>query len=284
MLVGPYAFDLVVRYPDEARADLHAIRQTLIPTPGGAWVPLEALADIRKDRGPSQIGRENGQRRIVIMCNVGGGRDLGGVVAAIRERVRAQVDLPPGYDVAYGGQFEAAERASRSLLLLGLTVVLGIFLLLVVALSSVRDALLVMINLPLALIGGVAGVFASGGVISIASIIGFITLFGIATRNGIMMVTHVRYLVANEGVRDPVAAVLRGASERLAPILMTALASGLGLLPLALAAGEPGSEIQAPMAIVILFGLTTSTLLNLFVLPAVTLRFGSVRAATSVSD
>jgi Cu/Ag efflux pump CusA len=156
-------------------------------------------------------------------------------------------------------------------------VVLGIFLLLDMALASVRDALLVMLNLPLALIGGVAGVFVSGGVISIASIIGFITLFGIATRNGIMMVTHIRHLMAAEGVSDPIEAVKRGASERLAPILMTAMASGLGLLPLALAGGEPGSEIQAPMAIVILFGLVTSTALNMLVVPAVMLRFGSVR-------
>jgi len=279
VLSGAYAFDLVVRYPDAARDDLDAIRQTMIPTPSGAWVPLEALAEIQRDRGPNQISRENGQRKIVVMCNVGDGEDLGGVVAEIQRRVSAGVDLPSGYYVEYGGQFEAAEEAARTLFLLGVLVVLGIFLLLYVALSSVRDALLVMANLPLALIGGVAGVFISGGVISIASIIGFITLFGIATRNGIMMVTHIRHLREVEGVTDPLTAVVRGASERLAPILMTALASGLGLLPLALASGEPGSEIQAPMAIVILFGLVSSTVLNMFVVPAVMLRFGSVRAA-----
>ncbi len=284
VLTGPYAFDLVVRYPDEARDDLDTIRQTMVPTPGGAWVPLEALADIQRDRGPNQISRENGQRKIVVMCNVGGGEDLGSVVAEIQRRVQAGVDFPTGYYVEYGGQFEAAEDAARTLFLLGLLVVLGIFLLLYVALSSGRDAVLVMLNLPLALIGGVVGVFVSGGVISIASIIGFITLFGIATRNGIMMVTHIRHLVSAEGVTDPRVAVTRGASERLAPILMTALASGLGLLPLALASGEPGSEIQAPMAIVILFGLVTSTVLNMFVVPAVMLRFGSVRALASASN
>jgi len=150
-------------------------------------------------------------------------------------------------------------------------------LLLYIALSSARDALLVMLNLPLALIGGVGGVFVAGGVISIAAIIGFIALFGIATRNGIMMVTHIRHLMLEEGVREPLEAVKRGASERLAPILMTALASGLGLLPLALAMGEPGSEIQAPMAIVILFGLISSTVLNMFLVPAVMWKFGSVR-------
>ncbi|MCB9547030.1 MAG: efflux RND transporter permease subunit [Myxococcales bacterium] len=279
VLSGAYAFDLVVRYPDAAREDLTAIRQTLVPTAGGAWVPLEALATIQRDRGPNQISRENGQRKIVVMCNVGGGRDLGSVVAEIGQRVTDHVARPPGYYIEYGGQFEAAEQAARTLLLLGALVVLGIFLLLYVALSSIRDAVLVMANLPLALIGGVVGVFASGGVISIASIIGFITLFGIATRNGIMMITHIRHLREEEGVTDPAAAVLRGASERLAPILMTAVASGLGLLPLALAAGEPGSEIQAPMALVILFGLVSSTALNMLVVPAMMLRFGSVRAA-----
>jgi CzcA family heavy metal efflux pump len=284
VLTGPYAFDLVVRYPDEAREDLDTIRQTMIPTPSGAWVPLEVLADIQRDRGPNQISRENGQRKIVVMCNVGDGEDLGSVVAKIQAKVRGQVSMPTGYYVEYGGQFEAAEEAARTLLVLGVLVVLGIFLLLFMALSSVRDALLVMLNLPLALIGGVVGVFASGGVISIASIIGFITLFGIATRNGIMMVTHIRHLRDEEGVSEPREAVIRGASERLAPILMTALASGLGLLPLALASGEPGSEIQAPMATVILFGLVSSTVLNMFVVPAVMLRFGSVREVGVVDD
>jgi CzcA family heavy metal efflux pump len=284
VLSGAYAFDLVVRYPDSARDDLDAIRQTMVPTPGGAWVPLESLAEILRDRGPNQISRENGQRKIVVMCNVGDGGDLGGVVSEISRRVGDNVTMPTGYYVEYGGQFEAAEEAARTLFLLGALVVLGIFLLLYVALSSVRDAVLVMVNLPLALIGGVAGVFISGGVISIASIIGFITLFGIATRNGIMMVTHIRHLVDEEGVRDPHAAVMRGASERLAPILMTALASGLGLLPLAMAGGEPGSEIQAPMAIVILFGLVSSTVLNMLVVPAMMLRFGSVRAIGTSGD
>lgn len=277
VLSDAYAFDLLVRYPDSAREDLDAIRQTMIPTSTGAWVPLEALAEIERTRGPNQISRENGQRKIVVMCNVGDGQDLGGVVAEIERRVALNVPTPTSYYVEYGGQFEAAEEAARTLFLLGVAVVVGIFLLLYVALSSGRDALLVMLNLPLALIGGVVGVFVSGGVISIASLIGFITLFGIAARNGIMMITHIRHLVESEGVQDPVEAVLRGASERLAPILMTALASGLGLLPLAMAAGEPGSEIQAPMAVVILFGLVSSTILNMFVVPAMMLRFGSIR-------
>ncbi|TXD39097.1 efflux RND transporter permease subunit [Lujinxingia vulgaris] len=278
------AVDLVVRYPEEALEDLDAVRQTMIPTAGGAWVPLEALADIQRDRGPNQISRENGQRKIVVMSNVGEGQALGAVVEEVSRRVSANVVMPPGYFVEYGGQFEAAQEATRTLSWLSLMVVLGIFLLLYVALSSGRDAGLVMLNLPLALIGGVIGVYVSGGVISVASLIGFITLFGIATRNGIMLVTHIRHLVEEEGVRDPLEAVSRGASERLAPILMTALASGLGLLPLALASGEPGSEIQAPMAIVIVFGLISSTALNMVVVPAVMLRFGSVARAVRGED
>jgi CzcA family heavy metal efflux pump len=283
VLTGAYAFDLSVRYPDSAREDLDAIRQTMVATPSGAWVPLEALADIRRERGPNQITRENGQRKIVVMCNVGEGLDLASVVEDIQRRVGANVELPRGYYVEYGGQFEAAEEATRTLVWLGVVVLFGIFVLLHVALGSVRDAALVMLNLPLALIGGVAGVFVSGGVISIASIIGLITLFGIATRNGIMLVTHIRHLVEVEGVVDATQAVIRGASERLAPIVMTALASGLGLLPLALASGEPGSEIQAPMAIVISFGLVSSTVLNMFVVPAAMLRFGSGRDEAAAS-
>lgn len=276
VLSGPYAFDLVVRGPEDSTADLTKIRETHIPTPNGAWVPLELLADIHRDRGPGQISRENGERKMVVMANVGAGYDLGGVVAAIQDRIRDKITVGPGYHIEYGGQFEAAEDAAATLSILSVIVVIGIFLLLFVALKSVRDTWLVMVNLPLALIGGVAGVVASGGVVSIASMIGFVTLFGIATRNGIMLVTHIRHLVEQEGVTDSAQAVLRGASERLVPILMTALASGLGLLPLALAMGEPGSEIQAPMAMVILFGLASSTLLNMFVVPALTLRFGSV--------
>lgn len=284
ILDGAYAFDLVVRYPDDARDDLQTLRQTRIATPDGAWVPLEALAELRRDRGPNQISRENGQRKIVVMCNVGEGADLGSVVAEIQSQVQENVALPPGYYVEYGGQFEAAEAASATLFWLSVVVLFGIFLLLYVALQSLRDALLVMLNLPLALIGGMVGVWLTDGVISIASVIGFITLFGIATRNGIMMVSHIRHLMREEGVADLREAVLRGASERLAPILMTALASGLGLLPLALASGEPGSEIQAPMAIVILFGLTTSTVLNMLVVPAMVLRFGGLLPEREVSD
>ena len=204
----------------------------------------------------------------MIQANVAG-RDLLSVVNEIRSAVASQVKFPQGYRVEYGGQFESEAAASKRLVVLSVGVIFAIFLLLTTAFGSTRDALIVMLNLPLALVGGVAGVYLAGGVLSVASIIGFITLFGIATRNGIMLVSHIRHLLHVEGVTDWREAVLRGATERLAPILMTALAAGLALIPIALGMGQPGSEIQAPMAMVILFGLLTSTALNMVVVPAV---------------
>jgi Cu/Ag efflux pump CusA len=192
----------------------------------------------------------------------------------IRRAVSQEVPMPAGYRVEYGGQFESQQSASERLLVLGGAVVVGLYVILVLAFGNSRDALLIMLNLPLALMGGVAGVFLSGGVLSVASMIGFITLFGIATRNGIMLVSHIRHVMEVEHVTDFREAVERAAHERLLPILMTAMAAGLALVPLALAAGESGSEIQTPMAIVILCGLTTSTLLNMFVVPTLYLRYG----------
>jgi Cu/Ag efflux pump CusA len=280
VLEGQTSFDLVLRYPDGAREDIAAVRETLVTTASGARLPLHALAEVRRDRGPNTVSRENVQRKIVVSANVAG-RDLRSVVDDIRAAVADRVDLPRGYRVEYGGQFESAEQATRTLLILGAGVVVGIFLLLYVAFGSGRDAALVMLNLPLALIGGVAGVFAAGGVVSVASLVGFITLFGIATRNGVMLVAHIRHLVEQEGVTNFREAVRRGAMERLAPILMTALAAGLALVPLALAGGEPGSEIQTPMAVVILWGLLSSTALNMVVVPALYLRFGAVGKGAS---
>ncbi|MCH7985199.1 MAG: efflux RND transporter permease subunit, partial [Acidobacteria bacterium] len=273
ILEGQVAFPLVMRYPFDNRADLESIRQTLIDTPSGARIPLSAVADIREDRGPNFISRENVQRKIVVMCNVAE-RDLRSVVNDVQRNVRASVSLPRGYHIEYGGQFESEAEASRLLLWLGVAVILGILVILTAAFRSFSDAVIIMFNLPLALIGGVVGVFISGGVLSVASLIGFITLFGIATRNGIMMISHIKHLMEKEGVRDFREAVQRGALERLSPILMTALAAGLALIPLALGVGKPGSEIQAPMAIVILFGLLSSTALNMVVVPAVYFRFG----------
>jgi CzcA family heavy metal efflux pump len=276
VLEGQAMFDLVVRYDPAARQSEEAVRAALITTPSEARLPLHALAEVTRDAAPNAISRENVQRKIVVMANVAG-RDLGGVVRDIRAAVERQGMLPAGYYVEYGGQFESAQRASQRLALLGAAVLLAVLVLLWLAFRSGRDAALIMVNLPLALIGGVVGLYAAGAVVSIATLVGFITLFGIATRNGVMLVAHIRHLVEHEGVRDIGLAVRRGAEERLLPILMTALAAGLALVPLALSAGSPGSEIQAPMAVVILFGLLSSTALNAFVLPALYLRFGAAR-------
>ena len=217
---GQIAVPLVVRYPRADMADLDALWDTRIDTPAGPRVPLGSLAGIVEDRGPNFIGRENVQRRLVVTCNVAG-RDLGSTVADIRERVEAALALPEGYRVELDGQFDAQATAARALLWLGLAAVVGIFLLLVGALHSPRDAAIVMINLPLALIGGVVGVAIGGGTLSIAALIGFISLFGIATRNGIMVVTRIRRLQDLRG-SDVRAAVVRGAVDRVVPVLMTA--------------------------------------------------------------
>jgi CzcA family heavy metal efflux pump len=275
------AFDLTVKFDASAGADFDRIADLPVSTPSGATVPVRLLADVRREQGPNMVLRENVQRRIVISCNVAG-RDLGGVVDDIRRAVATAVPMPAGYRVEYGGQFDSQQSASQRLLGLGILSIAGVFMLLVLAFGRARDALIVMANLPLALIGGVAGVFLSGGVLNVATMIGFITLFGIATRNGIMLVTHIHHLMDVEGVRDFRTAIERGAEERLVPILMTAAAAGLALIPLALRAGQTGSEIQTPMAVVILCGLTTSTLLNMFVVPTLYLRFGSAREPSEV--
>lgn len=273
ILEGQNAYALSVRLEQTDHQTVQSVGEVLVDSPAGYMLPLKALARIYEDRGPNFITRENVQRKIVVMCNVAG-RDMGSVVGDVRRAVAAGVDFPDGYHVEYGGQFESAAATNQRLALLGVLVVLGIGFLLHVMFGSMRDTLLIMANLPFALIGGVAGAYLVGGVLSIASIIGFISVFGIAARNGIMLVSHVRHLQAHEGVREFAEAVRRGAQERLAPILMTALASGFALVPLTLRGDEPGTEILTPMAVVILFGLLSSTVLNMLVVPALFLRFG----------
>ena len=268
------AFDLIVKLDSSiAAADFDRVSDLPVDTPTGAVIPVRLLADVRREQGPNMVLRENVQRRIVISCNVAG-RDLGSVVDDIQAAVAQAVPMPMGYRVEYGGQFESEEAASQRLLGLGVLVIAGLFMLLVLAFGRARDAIVVMVNLPLALIGGVVGVFLTGGVLNVATTIGFITLFGIATRNGIMLISHIQNLMTAEGVTDFRVAVERGARERLIPILMTAMAAGLALIPLALSGGQSGSEIQMPMAVVILCGLITSTLLNMFVVPVLYLRYG----------
>jgi CzcA family heavy metal efflux pump len=267
-------YDVVVRFDDASRQSVESIASTLVDTPAGAKVPISQVAEVRVDQGPNTINRENVQRRIIVQANVAN-RDLGSVIDEIRNRIAREVSLPEGYFVQYGGQFEAQEAASRQITIMTVVAIAGIFLLLFLALGSGRLALLVMANLPLALIGGVIMVFASGGTLSIASLIGFITLFGIATRNGIMLITHYQHLIQEEGVPFR-QSIIQGSMERLSPILMTALVTGVGLIPLALGVGQPGKEIQQPMAIVILGGIVTSTFLNMVVIPALYLKYGRV--------
>jgi copper/silver efflux system protein len=266
------SFDLVVRFGESYRGSLDAIRSARIGTADGRQVALSALADVRRDVGPNAISRENVQRKIVVQSNVAG-RDVGSVVEDIREQVRSSVSVPQGYYIEYGGQFESAEAAARRIMLLSLLSLAAIVLLLYMQFGSARQALLVMVNLPLALVGGVFAVLLTGGVLNIATLVGFITLFGIAVRNGVLMVSHYNQLL-REGV--PLnEAVRRGSMERLNPIFMTALTAGLALLPLALAGGEPGNEIQSPMAVVVLGGLLTSLALNMVVVPVLYMRYGT---------
>ena len=269
------SFPIVVRYPPAVARDVQTMRQTLVDTPVGGKVPLGALSEIKVINGPSTINRENAQRRTVVSCNVSQG-SLTDVVSAIKQRISQKVRLPVGYYIVYGGEYEAQSTARRQIVLLSGAAVVGIFLLLFLAFRSVKQSFLVMANLPLALIGGIAAVFiASEGELSVASLIGFVTLFGIATRNGIMLISHYNHLLREEAMPFGRGLVIRGALERISPILMTALTAGLGLLPLAISAGKPGRELEEPMAVVILGGLFSSTLLNLVVLPVLYLRYGT---------
>jgi Cu/Ag efflux pump CusA len=270
------SYDLVVRFAQAHRGSLAAVRRAPVSTPAGGQVPLSSLADVRRDVGPNLISRENVQRKIVIQANVAG-RDVGSVVAEIRQHIESEVELPRGYYVEYGGQFESAEAATRTITLVSLLSLGLILLLLYMEFRSIRQSLLVMVNLPLALVGGVFAVVVTDGVLNIATLVGFITLFGIAVRNGILMVSHYNHLLAEGASLDE--AVRRGSMERLSPVFMTALTAGLALLPLALAGGEPGNEIQSPLAVVVLGGLLTSLALNMVVVPALFLRHGLAGSA-----
>ncbi|HMS56713.1 MAG TPA: efflux RND transporter permease subunit [Fimbriimonadaceae bacterium] len=273
VIEGQRTFDLVVWFDESSRNDLNAIRNTLVKTPVGAMIPLNQLASITESTGPNTIYRENVQRRITVSANVAG-RDLGTVINAIQSKVSANVKMDEGYYVTYGGQFESQQAASRTITVLGIGVVAAIFLLLFVALKSWRMALQVMVNLPLAFVGGVVALKLTGLDLSIAATVGFITLFGIATRNGIMMLTHYVHLIKEEGERFGEDMILRGTQERLSPVLMTAISASLGMVPFALGGDTPGKEIMHPVAVVLLGGLVTSTLLNQVVTPALFWRFG----------
>ena len=281
VLEGQFGYDLVVRLPEEQRGRPDAIRNLLVDTPSGAKVPLQAVADIQETWGPNQIQHEDVQRRIVVSANVSG-RDLGAVVREIEARVAERVRLAPGYYLSFGGQFESQRSASRVLALLSLLSFAAMFTVLYAHFRSWRIVLQILINIPIALIGAVLAVLLTGGVFSIASMIGFITLTGIASRNTIMMISHYLHLMRYEGEQFTKDMIIRGSLERLVPVLMTALTAGLALVPLALSKGQPGKEILYPVATVILGGLLTTTILDMLVTPAVFWMFGRPAAEQAI--
>lgn len=258
------SFNLVVRTPDDVRDQIEKVRNLMIDTGDGRKIPLQYVADVVSTMGPNTISRENVKRKIVISANTSG-RDLRSIVNDIQERVDKQIQLPEGYHIEYGGQFESEQAASRTLLLTSLMSIVVIFLLLYNEFRSVKQSGVILLNLPLALIGGVFALLFTSGEISIPAIIGFISLFGIATRNGMLLVSHYNTL-REEGI-GIYECIIRGSLDRLNPILMTALSSALALIPLAIGGDLPGNEIQSPMAKVILGGLLTSTFLNAFIVP-----------------
>lgn len=268
---GNRRFDLTVRMNDEYRERMGQIRNAYIANETGKKVPLKLVADISSSGGPAGINREDVQRKLVVSANVSG-TDLHTAVTDLQDAIDEQLTLPQEYFIEYGGQFKSAETATRRILLASILAIIVIFLILYMEFSRLGLAAIILINLPLALIGGIFAVWISSGTISIPSLIGFITLFGIATRNGILLVSRYQAL-ATDGlnIRE---VILKGSADRLNPILMTALTAALALLPLVLNGDKPGNEIQSPMAVVILGGILTSTLLNLFVIPAVYLMIG----------
>ncbi len=261
------SFNLVVRVDEDDRKTMERIEDMMIDTADGQRIPLAEVADVVSAKGPNTINRENVKRKIVVSANTSG-RDLRSVVNDIQDRIEREIKLPEGYHIEYGGQFESEQAASRTLMITSLMSIVVIFLLLYMQFKNSFESGVIMLNLPLALIGGVFALVFTTGEVSIPAIIGFISLFGIATRNGMLLISRYNALRNEEGltVRE---SVLHGSLDRLNPILMTALSSALALVPLALRGGLPGNEIQSPMAKVILGGLLTSTFLNAFVLPVV---------------
>jgi Cu/Ag efflux pump CusA len=266
-------YDLVLRLPEDARNDPKALEEVLIDTEDGTLIPLKALATVRQALGPNQILRENTARRIVVQCNVSG-RSLGTVISDIRAAVAEHVTLPSGYHIAYGGQFESQQRATRLIAFLSLFSLAGMYIVLYVHFKTWRLVVQVLLNIPFALIGSIAAIALTGGVVSIASLVAFVTLCGIASRNGIMMLSHYLHLMKEEGERFDRRMIVRGSLERLVPVLMTAGSAMLALIPLLLARGEAGKEILYPVAAVVFGGLVSSTLLDIVLTPAVFWRFG----------
>lgn len=273
VLDGQKTYDVFVRYAESARHDVKAMGEMLVDTEKGQKVPLALLADVRDSKGPNIINRENVQRRIVVQANVSG-RDLGSVVGEIQKKINEGVHLPTGFFISYEGQFQSQQEATRLIGILSMVTLATMFLVLY---SHFRSAMIVgqiLLNIPLAFIGGLALTYFMVGKVSIATLVGLITLAGIASRNTIMMISHYIHLMEHEGEKFDEHMIVRGSLERLVPVTMTAAVAGLALIPLVLAAGEPGKEILYPVAVVILGGLISSTLLDMAVTPAVFFKFG----------
>ena len=277
---GERRFDAVVRLPEHSRNSIPAIRNIVIDTPSGAKVPLHQLADIRLQEGPAEIRREDGKRRIVVGVNVQD-RDLGGFVAELKTRVKREISLPSGYSLSWGGQFQNMERALRHLTIIVPITIAAIFFLLFLLFGSVRLATLIILVLPFSSIGGVVALFITGEYLSVPASIGFIALWGIAVLNGVVLISYIRNLRRDGVPRRE--AIIEGANLRFRPVMMTASVAALGLIPFLFARG-PGSEVQRPLATVVIGGLVTSTLLTLIVLPALYRFFDDVRANESMKE
>ena len=282
VLDGQRTYDVFVRYDEKSRDNIDAIRQTLVDADNGQKVPLALLSDVLDGKGPNIINRENVQRRIVVQANVSG-RDLGSVVKEIQDKINNQVHLPTGFFISYEGQFQSQQEATRLIGILSLATLVTMFLVLYSHFRSTMIVAQIMLNIPLAFIGGLFLTWMLVGKVSIATLVGLITLAGIASRNTIMMISHYIHLMEHEGEKFDEKMIVRGSLERLVPVTMTAAVAGLALIPLVLSAGEPGKEILYPVAVVILGGLVSSTLLDMAVTPAVFFKFGRKAAEAYVA-
>lgn len=276
--------EVLMRFDEKSRSDLDLIKNMPVKVlPDGSKIRVSQIADVYESTGPNIINRENSQRRIVVQANAQG-RDLESVIKEIKNKIEKDVQLPQGYYISYGGQFESQQQAGQLMVFLGLLAIVGIFLVLYTHFHSSFIAVQIMLNIPMAFIGGVIGIYLTGKVISIAGLVAFVTLCGIASRNGIMMLSHYLHLIRHEGEEFTKEMVIRGSLERLVPVLMTALTAILGLVPLVLAGGEAGKEILHPVAVVIVGGLISSTLLDIFVTPTVFFHYGEKSAYKSIKQ
>ncbi len=284
VLENQKTIDVLMRFDEKSRSDLELIKKTPVKVlPDGTKVRVEQVADVYESTGPNIINRENSQRRIVVQAN-SQGRDIEGLINEIKSKIEKNVQMPQGYYISFGGQFESQQQAGKLMILLGLMSIIGIYLVLYMHFKSTFIAIQIMLNIPMAFIGGIIGIYFTGKIISVASLVAFVTLCGIASRNGIMMLSHYLHLMEHEGENFTREMVIRGSLERLVPVLMTALTAILGLVPLVLAGGEAGKEILYPVAVVIVGGLISSTLLDIFVTPAVFFHFGKSSALKSIAQ